>query len=142
MMRNNIRTYDELCKLKTFEERYEYLKLDGKVGKETFGFNRYLNQKFYKSKEWQKVRNDVIVRDMGCDLGIKDREIIDEEILIHHMNPITKDDIINKSDFLLNPKYLITTINNTHKAIHYGNSDMLYKAPIERSQNDTCPWRH
>ena len=142
MMRNNIRTYDELCKLKTFEERYEYLKLDGKVGKETFGFDRYLNQKFYKSKEWQKIRNDVIVRDMGCDLGIKDREIIDEEILIHHMNPITKEDIINKSDFLLNPKYLITTINNTHKAIHYGNSDMLYKAPIERSQNDTCPWRH
>lgn len=138
---NKLRCYSELIKLKTFEERFEYLKLDGKVGEETFGFDRWLNQAFYKSKEWQMIRDDVIARDLGCDLGIQDREIIDEIILIHHMNPISKEDIINKTDFLLNPKYLITTIDNTHRAIHYGNEEMLYKPPIERFKNDQCPWR-
>lgn len=142
MKNTKLRTYSELKQLKTFEERYEYLKLDGKVGEETFGFDRYLNQKFYKSKEWRDIRNFVIRRDLGCDLGISDREIVDEEILIHHMNPITKDDIINKTDLLLNPEYLITTIDNTHKAIHYGNEEMLYKPPVERFKNDTCPWKH
>lgn len=137
-----MKTYSELIKLKTFKERFEYLKLDGVVGEDTFGFDRYLNQRFYKSKEWRDVRNYVIARDLGCDLGIADREIIDEEILIHHMNPITKDDIINKTDLLLNPEYLITTIDNTHRAIHYGNDEMLYKPPIERFKNDTCPWKH
>ena len=137
-----IRTYSELMKLQTFEERYEYLKLDGKVGEDTFGFDRYLNQIFYKSPEWLKLRNDVIVRDRGCDLGILDREIRGERIIIHHMNPITKEDILNRSEFLLNPEYLITTIDNTHKAIHYGDSNLLYKDPIVRSKNDTCPWRH
>lgn len=137
-----MKTYSELKKLKTFEERFEYLKLDGKVGEDTFGFDRYLNQQFYKSKEWKNIRNYVITRDLGCDLGITDREIISDDILIHHMNPITKEDIINKTDFLLNPEYLITTIGNTHRAIHYGNSDILYEPPIERSKNDTCPWRH
>lgn len=139
---NKIRCYSELKKLKTFKERYEYLKLDGVVGEETFGFDRWLNQAFYKSKEWQRIRNDVIARDLGCDLGCQDREIIDEMILIHHMNPISKEDIINKTDFLLNPEYLITTIDNTHRAIHYGNEEMLYQPPIERFKNDQCPWRH
>lgn len=139
---NKIRCYSELIKLRTFKERYKYLKLDGKVGEETFGFDRWLNQAFYKSKEWQRIRNDVIARDLGCDLGCIDREIIDEMILIHHMNPISKEDIINKTDFLLNPEYLITTIDNTHRAIHYGNEEMLYQPPVERFKNDQCPWRH
>lgn len=140
--KNNLRCYSELQKLKTFKERYEYLKLDGVVGEETFGFDRWINQKFYKSDEWRTIRNQVIARDRGCDLGIADREIIDELILIHHMNPITKEDIINKTEILLNPEYLITTIDNTHKAIHFGNDEMLYKPPVERYKNDTCPWRH
>lgn len=140
---NKPKTYSELIKLKTFEERFEYLKLGGKVGEETFGYDRYLNQKFYKSKEFQAVRNFVIARDQGCDLGILDREIPDGVIIIvHHMNPITKEDIINKTDFLLNPEYLITTIKNTHDAIHYGDGKLLYKEPVERYKNDTCPWRH
>lgn len=137
-----IRTYSELMKLKTFEERYEYLKLDGKVGEETFGFDRYLNQLFYKSDEWRKLRNDIILRDKGCDLGMPDHEIPDGvKILIHHMNPITVDDILDRSDFLLNPEYLISTIKLTHDAIHYGTEELLPKGPIERKPNDTCPWR-
>lgn len=136
-----IRTYSELIKLPTFEERYEYLKLDGKVGEETFGFDRYINQEFYRSNEWLKVRDFVIVRDGGCDLAIEDREIVGK-ILVHHMNPITIDDILNRSEFLLDPEYLISTIKNTHDAIHYGDSSLLITAPIERRKNDTCPWRH
>lgn len=139
---NKLRTYTELNKLKTFEERFEYLKLDNVVGEETFGFDRWLNQQFYKSKEWRRIRDYVIARDCGCDLGTPDHEIIDERILIHHINPITKEDIINNTDFLLNPEYLITTINNTHQAIHYGNDEMLVKAPVTRYKNDQCPWRH
>lgn len=139
---NKLRTYTELNKLKTFEERFEYLKLDNVVGEETFGFDRWLNQQFYKSKEWRRIRDYVIARDFGCDLGAPDHEIIDERILIHHINPITKEDIINNTDFLLNPEYLITTINNTHQAIHYGNDEMLVKAPVTRYKNDQCPWRH
>lgn len=138
---NNVKTYSELIKFKSFDERYEYLKLNSKVGEETFGFDRYLNQDFYKSKQWQDVRNKVIARDKGCDLGCSDREIICGKILIHHMNPIKKEDILNNSEILLNPEYLITTTKNTHDAIHYGNKDMLYEAPIERSANDTCPWK-
>ena len=137
-----IRTYEELSKLKTFEERYEYLKLDGVVGEETFGFDRYLNQQFYKyDPDWKKIRDEVIFRDNGCDLGIEGREI-NGLILIHHMNPITKDDILNRSEYLLNPNYLITTIKRTHDAIHYGSSDLLMKDPVVRSKNDTCPWRN
>ena len=137
-----IRTYEELSKLKTFEERYEYLKLDGSVGEETFGFDRYLNQKFYKyDPDWKKVRDEVIFRDNGCDLGIEGREI-NGLILVHHMNPITKDDILNRSEYLLNPNYLITTIKSTHDAIHYGSSDLLMKDPVVRTKNDTCPWKH
>lgn len=137
-----IRTYEELSKLKTFEERYEYLKLDGSVGEETFGYDRYLNQQFYKyDPDWKKVRDEVIFRDNGCDLGIEGREI-NGLILVHHMNPITKDDILNRSEYLLNPNYLITTIKSTHDAIHYGSSDLLMKDPVVRSKNDTCPWRN
>lgn len=137
-----IRTYEELSKLKTFEERYEYLKLDGVVGEETFGFDRYLNQQFYKyDPDWKKVRDEVIFRDNGCDLGIEGREI-NGPIMVHHMNPITKDDILNRSEYLLNPNYLITTIKSTHDAIHYGSSDLLMKDPVVRSKNDTCLWRN
>lgn len=139
-MKTNIRTYSELIELPTFEERYRYLQLDGKVGEETFGFDRYLNQMFYKSKEWRSVRNHVILRDNGCDLGIEGREI-HGRILIHHMNPITKEDILNRTDFLMNPEYLISTIETTHNAIHYGDEDLLMKDPIERRKNDTCPWK-
>jgi hypothetical protein len=137
----NIRTYSELSKLKTFRERYEYLKLGGTVGEDTFGFDRYLNQIFYTSKEWKQIRNFVITRDNGCDLGIPDHKIIDDLILVHHMNPITKDDIINKSEMLLNPEYLITTVKSTHDAIHYGDESLLVEDYIERSKNDTCPWK-
>lgn len=137
-----IRTYEELSKIKTFEERYEYLKLDGSVGEETFGYDRYLNQQFYKyDPDWKKIRDEVIFRDNGCDLGIEGREI-NGLILVHHMNPITKDDILNRSEYLLNPNYLITTIKSTHDAIHYGSEDLLMKDPVVRSKNDTCPWKH
>lgn len=136
-----IRTYSELITIPTFEERYRYLKIGGKVGEETFGFERYLNQEFYKSHEWQSIRRQVIVRDLGCDLGIKDREI-HGKIIVHHMNPITIDDIIEASDFLLNPEYLICTLKSTHDAIHYGDENLLIKAPVERMKNDTCPWKH
>ena len=142
MSQKTIRTYEELIELPTFEERYEYLRLGGTVGEDTFGFDRYLNQIFYKSKEWLAIRNYVITRDNGCDLGIPGREIRGNRILIHHMNPITKEDILNRSEFLLDPNYLITTIDPTHNAIHYGNKELLYQGPVERTKNDMCPWRH
>lgn len=135
------KTYSELITLPTFEERYHYLKLGGVVGEETFGYDRYLNQVFYSSKEWKTFRRDIIVRDMGCDLGIEDREI-GRTILIHHMNPITLADIHQRNlDVLLNPENVICTSLNTHNAIHYGDESLLVLAPIERSRNDTCPWR-
>ena len=140
-MKKNIRTYSELSKLKTFRERYEYLKLDGAVGEETFGFDRYINQMFYKSEELKRIRNYVITRDNGCDLGIPDRKIVDSVILVHHMNPITKEDIINKNEILLDPEYLITTIKPTHDAIHYGDESLLAEDLVIRSKNDTCPWK-
>ena len=140
MKMTNIRTYSELILLPTFEERYEYLRLDGRVGEETFGFDRWLNQTFYKSEEWLSMRDKIIVRDNGCDLGISGRDIY-SRILIHHMNPITKEDILRRSDILLNPEYLICVTPNTHRAIHYGNSNLLIKDPIERRLNDTCPWK-
>ena len=141
MTKKNIRTYSELSKLKTFRERYEYLKLDGTVGEETFGFDRYINQMFYKSEEWKRIRNYVITRDNGCDLGIPDRKIVDSVILVHHMNPITKEDIFNKNEILLDPEYLITTIKPTHDAIHYGDESLLADDLVIRSKNDTCPWK-
>lgn len=137
----SIKTYSELITFPTFEERYRYLRLGGRVGEETFGFDRYLNQVFYRSKEWKEIRDFVIIRDGGCDLGMPDREIAGK-ILIHHMNPITQEDIINRSEFLLDPEYLICTVKNTHDAIHYGDESILYQDPIVRSENDTCPWRH
>ena len=140
-MTNGIRTYSELMKLHTFEERYEYLRLRGKVGEETFGFDRYLNQIFYKSKEWAIIRDQVIFRDNGCDLGVEGYDIYGR-ILIHHMNPITKADILERSDLLLNPEYLICVSKNTHDAIHYSDKNLLVTGPIERTKNDTCPWRH
>lgn len=135
-----IRTYTELSKLLTFRERYEYLRLGGSVGSETFGFDRYLNQVFYRSQKWKSIRDYVIIRDNGCDLGIEGHEI-HGKILIHHMNPITIADIENESDFLIDPEYLICTILNTHNAIHYGDESLLITEPVVRTRNDTCPWR-
>ena len=137
----NIRTYSELITLSTFEERYKYLQLSSSIGEETFGFDRYLNQNFYRSKEWKRIRDFVIIRDNGCDLGVEDRTIYGK-IIIHHMNPIRTKDIQDVSDYLLNPEYLICTTHQTHNAIHYGDENLLVSNPIERTANDTCPWRH
>lgn len=137
----SIRTYSELIKIPTFKDRFEYLRLDGKVGEETFGFDRYLNQIFYKSPEWKAVRDFVIIRDQGCDLAMEGHEIFGR-ILVHHMNPIRIEDIVNRSKYLLDPEYLICTIKNTHDAIHYGDGSLLITEPIERMKNDTCLWRH
>lgn len=134
-----IRHYRELKQLSTFQERFEYLKLNGKVGEETFGFDRYFNQRFYRSKEWKDVRNYVIARDRGCDLAIFDREIFGK-VLIHHMNPISLDDIRYSSDYLLNPEYLICVSKRTHDAIHYGDSTLLISEPIVRKPKDTVLW--
>lgn len=136
-----IRRYSELCKLRTFEGRFEYLRLDGQVGKDTFGFDRIFNQRFYTSTEWRRIRDHVIVRDNGCDLGVEGHEIYGNRIIIHHLNPISLEDIERQSAYLLNPEFLITTIHNTHNAIHYGDESLLIRAPIERTKNDTCPWR-
>ncbi len=136
-----IRTYSELIKFKSFEERFEYLSLKGQVGFETFGYDRYLNQRFYRSVEWKQVRDLVIVRDSGCDLGIPDREI-HTRIIIHHINPLMLTDITNSSEFLLNPEYLICVSHETHQAIHYGDKNLLVTEPKERTRNDTCPWKH
>lgn len=139
-MNTKIRTYSELMSLDTFIERFRYLKLGGRVGEETFGMDRYLNQQFYKSREWRTIRDAVILRDGACDLGIPDREI-PNRIIIHHMNPITKYDVLNQTDYLLNPEFLICTIKTTHDAIHYGDESLLFQEPIERRPNDTCPWK-
>ena len=135
-----IKTYSELITLPTFEERFAYLQLNGVVGRDTFGFDRYLNQNFYRSKRWRSIRDQIIIRDNGCDLGVEGYDIYGK-ILIHHINPITLDDIERESEFLLNPEYLITTTHNTHNAIHYGDESLLSTMPMERVKNDTCPWR-
>lgn len=135
-----IRTYSELSKLTSFQDRFRYLKLDGVVGETTFGFDRYLNQLFYQSQKWRKIRDEVIVRDCGCDLGIEGYEIY-KYAMIHHMNPITIKDIRDESEYLLNPEYLITTTKRTHNAIHYGDESLLIIMPVERTKNDTCPWK-
>lgn len=132
--------YTELSKLKNFEERFRYLQLSGKVGAETFGFDRYVNQKFYKSAEWKKVRDKVILRDNGYDLGVEGHDIFGR-ILIHHMNPIAVTDIEHRTEILLNPEYLICVSHMTHNAIHYGDESLLIQAPKERKPNDTCPWK-
>lgn len=138
-----IRAYSELIMLPTFEERYEYLRLGGRVGADTFGFDRYLNQILYKSEEWLEARDYVIIRDHGCDLAMPDREIPEGvRVLVHHMNPLTTEDIIRRTKYLLDPEYLICTIHNTHNAIHYGDRSLLLAHdPIERRPFDTCPWK-
>jgi hypothetical protein len=136
-----IRTYSELITLPTFEERYQYLRLEGRVGADTFGFDRIFNQRFYTSSEWRSVRNHVILRDNGCDLGVEGYEI-HGRIIIHHLNPVTLEDIERNVAKLLDPEYLISTTHDTHNAIHYGDESLIVKPPIERSRNDTCPWRH
>ena len=136
----SIRTYSELIAIPTFEERFKYLQLNGNVGAETFGYDRVFNQRFYSSLEWKRLRDEIIFRDNGCDLGILDRRIVGK-IFIHHMNPIMLEDIRESSEFLLNPEYLICMSFETHNAIHYGDENLLFKAPIERKQYDTCPWR-
>ncbi len=135
-----IRTYSELSMLPTFEERFRYLRLKGAVGEETFGFDRFVNQQFYRSLEWKRIRDIVVLRDNGCDLGIEGYEIR-ERILIHHMNPVSVRDLEAQSEFLLNPEYLITTTHNTHNAIHYGDEELLITVPKARVLNDTCPWK-
>ena len=139
-MKNLIRTYSELITIPTFEERFEYLKLNGSVGLETFGHDRYLNQILYNCPEWRRFRPEIIVRDNGCDLACEGYEIFGK-ILIHHINPITAQDILNRNPKVFDPENVITTVHNTHNAIHYGDENLLITAPIERSRNDTCPWR-
>ena len=135
-----MRTYSELSKLKTFKERFEYLKLDGLIGEETFGWDRYLNQVFYKSPEWRSTRDKIIVRDNGRDLGVEGYDIFGK-IIIHHMNPMSLGDIANRNPDIFNPEYLICVSHETHNAIHYGDTNQLNLGPIERTVNDTCPWR-
>ena len=132
--------YTELSKLTTFNERFNYLKLDGIVGEETFGYDRILNQLLYKSKKWRKVRDEVLIRDNGGDLGLEDYPI-NGRAIIHHMNPITVEDVLNDKPEIFDPEYLITVSNSTHNAIHFSNENNLQKDPIERTQNDTCLWR-
>lgn len=134
------KSYSELSKIKTFEKRFEYLALHGIVGSETFGSNRFLNQNFYRSKEWKEARRIVIIRDNGCDLGIPDREIVDR-IYIHHINPVTIDDVVNMNCSLFDPENLICVSHRTHEAIHYGDKSLLLLDETERKPNDTCPWK-
>lgn len=147
----SIKTYSELITLPSFEERFRYLQLDGQVGKETFGYNRYLNQVLYNSQEWRRFRHEIIIRDNACDLAHEDHEITSwrdesgrihgQKIIIHHINPITADDVVNRRSIVFDPENTITTILSTHNAIHYGDESLLPKAPIERNKNDTCPWK-
>lgn len=142
-MSSIIRTYTELIQLPDFISRYEYLRLGGKVGEDTFGYDRWINQDFYTSTEWLKFRDKIISRDLGCDLACKDRPFLRNEIvIIHHMNPIDKNDILNHTEFLMDPEYVIATSRNTHNAIHYGDRSLLKVfEPTIRIANDTCPWR-
>ena len=137
----SIRTYSELILLPTFEERFKYLQLNGRVGDDTFGFDRYINQKFYRSAEWKRMRDYIIIRDNGCDLAVDGYEI-HGRILIHHMNPITISDIKFSTEYLMNPNYLICVTHSTHNAIHYGDEKQIITGPIVRTKNDTCPWKH
>lgn len=139
-MNTDIKSYTELSKLKTFNDRFNYLKLDGVVGEETFGYDRILNQILYKSAKWRKVRDKVLIRDNGNDLGIEGYQI-NGHAIIHHMNPITVDDVLKEREWIFDPEYLITVSDLTHKAIHYSNENILPKEPVERVQNDTCLWK-
>lgn len=140
IMKKIEKTFRRLQILKNFEDRFHYLQMPGLVGKETFGFDRYMNQLFYKSKRWREVRDYVIIRDQGCDLGMSDRQIFDK-IIVHHMNPITIEDIEDDEPYLYDPDYLICVSDLTHKALHYGDINLIPKLPIERTINDTCPWK-
>ena len=135
-----MKSYSELIRIPSFEERFPYLRITGIVGEETFGCDRYLNQIFYKAEGWKKIRRRVIIRDNGCDLAWDEYEI-KGIIIIHHINPITKEDILDRSSKLFDLENLICTSVNTHKAIHYGNEEMLPKKIVERTMNDTCPWK-
>ena len=137
----SIRTYSELILLPTFEERFKYLQLNGRIGDDTFGFDRYINQNFYKSADWKRIRDQIIIRDNGCDLALEGYEIYGR-ILIHHMNPITVNDVELSTEYLMNPEYLICVTHNTHNAIHYSDEKLLMKGPVVRTKNDTCPWKH
>lgn len=137
---NDIKSYSTVILLPTLEERFNHLKLSGKVGAETFGYDRYLNQILYHDPEWRRIRNDVIIRDNGCDLGVEDYEI-KGRILVHHINPITIDDVKLRRYCVFDLDNLICTSHDTHNAIHYGDVNLLPKNPIERKPNDTCPWR-
>ena len=139
MTTTRIRTYSELIRIPTFEERLEYLRLYNLVGRDTFGYDRYLNQRFYTDYAWQKVRRDVIVRDSACDLAFPGNEI-SGKIIVHHMNPLTKEDILQHSESIIDPEFLICTSDATHRAIHYGAA--MPKGLTVRSINDTCPWRN
>lgn len=134
-----IRSYRELRRLETFEERYHYLALRGQVGDATFGYDRWVNQKFYTSREWRQVRHHVIARDNGCDLGIDGYEI-NSRLIIHHMNPLMIEEIVNFDGSILDPEYLITTTHDTHNAIHYGDEKLLKKPFVERQRGDTKLW--
>lgn len=134
-----IKSYSELNELTNYIDRFNYLKLNGRVGEDTFGYDRYLNQIFYKSPEWRHFRNNIIIRDNGCDLGCEGYEI-EGTFIIHHINPITKKDILDRSPMLLDPENVITTVDLTHKAIHYGDAQLLITEPIERTIGDTCLW--
>lgn len=136
----NFRTYSHLLSLPTFEERFEYLKLGGTVGSDTFGSYRYLNQGFYHSSEWRSIRNSIILRDNGCDLGCEDRPI-QGKVIIHHINPIEEFDLVHMDEAVLDPENLICVSMLTHNAIHYGDIDLLPQNPIERTPGDTCPWK-
>jgi hypothetical protein len=137
----SIRTYSELITLPTYIARFNYLKLGGRVGKDTFGFDRYLNQQLYHNDPmWKSSRDTVIIRDNGCDLGMEGYEI-HGKIIVHHMNPITIDDVIKKRDWIYDPEFLICTMHNTHNAIHYGDERLLNLGPVTRTPNDTCPWK-
>lgn len=140
-MRMNTKTYSELITIPTFEERFEYLRLKGSVGKDTFGYDRYLNQILYNSPEWKKLRNQIVIRDNGCDLACEGYDIY-SHILIHHLNPITVDDVVARSRKVFDPDNLVCVTHNTHNAIHYGDASLLVTGPIVRTKNDTCPWRH
>jgi hypothetical protein len=135
-----IKRYSEMIQIPTFEDRYEYLKLGGAIGAATFGSSRYINQWFYQSSLWRSIRNEVILRDNGCDLGDPDR-VIHDQIHIHHMNPINEDDVEVQSEYLLNSEFLICTSRTTHNAIHFGDAGLLFTMPVERCPNDTSPWR-
>lgn len=137
----SIRTYSELITIPTFEERFEYLQLKGSVGKDTFGYDRYLNQVLYRSPEWKRLRNQIIIRDDGCDLACDGYDVYGK-VLIHHLNPITVEDVLARSRKVFDPDNLVCVSHNTHNAIHYGDVDLLVTGPITRTKNDTCPWRH